>query len=620
MIVRFSAHIAGPSPLPADTERLSGIRLASAGYRSACFVLCILAWLLAGDPATAQLSPGKLHHSHAHLEGLKNCTSCHELGEQLSARKCLDCHVLLAERIDAGEGLHSRSDQEDCAVCHIEHHGEDFALIHWPDGRDAFAHAQTGYVLEGKHGGVACRDCHRGRNIPDPEPLLARGKVLQHTYLGLSRDCLACHGDRHRGQFGTTCSDCHSLEGWSPATGFSHDRARFALTGRHRTVACASCHRRANAEDESGRVVYRGIAHERCTDCHRDVHAGRFGAACTECHNTVSWESTSPAAFDHTRTAFPLRGRHVELACKSCHRPGAPKAPLVHARCDDCHPDFHRGALAGRAEWTACESCHDESGFSPARFTLEQHQATRYPLRGAHLAVPCRSCHQPAEAGTNTATLRLVYDSTRCADCHTNPHRGEVDTYLAEGSCEACHDMARWSNLSFDHSRTEFALHGRHRQIACRGCHGRETAGGGAESLQLRGITRTCEQCHDDPHRGQFARAAASSLDPAVTTDCGRCHTPIDWLAEKFDHDRDSRFPLGGGHEDVPCQNCHLPEQQAGKEFVPYRPLGSACADCHDAAIIRTDQTIRPDETIRTMETGETVETSERIDSSGRSR
>ena len=37
------------------------------------------------------MSPGDLTQYHADLEGLLNCTKCHDLGEGVSEAKCLDC-------------------------------------------------------------------------------------------------------------------------------------------------------------------------------------------------------------------------------------------------------------------------------------------------------------------------------------------------------------------------------------------------------------------------------------------------------------------------------------------------------------------------------------------------
>ena len=72
---------------------------------------------------------------------------------------------------------------------------------------------------------------------------------------------------------------------------------------------------------------------------------------------------------------------------------------VKHDRCTDCHKDPHPGPPARVAEAGRCERCHDVNGFRPARFGLEEHAKTGYPLAGAHLAVACDACHRPAAAG-----------------------------------------------------------------------------------------------------------------------------------------------------------------------------------------------------------------------------
>ena len=58
----------------------------------------------------AQISPGELTTAHADLEGLSNCTKCHELGEKVLNSKCLDCHSEIKSLITFGEGFHSSGD------------------------------------------------------------------------------------------------------------------------------------------------------------------------------------------------------------------------------------------------------------------------------------------------------------------------------------------------------------------------------------------------------------------------------------------------------------------------------------------------------------------------------
>ena len=83
--------------------------------------------------AFAQLSPGDLSQAHSHLEGLSNCTKCHEIGKKVVATKCLSCHSILKERIDNKKGLHANVGYEDCFDCHSEHHGRKYQLIYWQD-------------------------------------------------------------------------------------------------------------------------------------------------------------------------------------------------------------------------------------------------------------------------------------------------------------------------------------------------------------------------------------------------------------------------------------------------------------------------------------------------------
>jgi len=87
-----------------------------------------------------QLSPGDLHQSHANLEGLKNCSVCHGVGQKVTAENCLDCHQLLRKRIDENLGLHANSAYRECETCHVEHHGRDFDLIYWENGQENFNH------------------------------------------------------------------------------------------------------------------------------------------------------------------------------------------------------------------------------------------------------------------------------------------------------------------------------------------------------------------------------------------------------------------------------------------------------------------------------------------------
>jgi hypothetical protein len=518
-----------------------------------------LAFAVTAATARAQISPGPLSRAHAKLEGSSHCLECHDRGKGVAADKCFACHRPLQQRVAAGKGLHARPEYRDCKTCHVEHQGADAELVWWgKQGRAAFDHATTGHALAGKHAQLACDRCHK-----------------PPVYVGLTTACASCHVDEHRGQFaGRACSECHAQTAWKPAQGFDHAKTRWPLTGRHTAVGCEKCHTRLQpdaARPGASYRVFRAVAGQDCSSCHQDTHKGRLGSNCSSCHNTGGWRGALRAGFDHSRTGYPLTGRHANVACDRCHVPGQPMH-AKHDRCTDCHRDPHPGPPARTAESGRCERCHDVNGFRPARFGLEDHAKTGYPLAGAHLAIACDACHRPLAAARPAAAPALHFSSTRCADCHRDPHRGEAARLVAKSGCEACHRVDAWRSVSFDHAQTRYPLAGSHERVACVACHRRKEPTGTAE-LRFAGLATSCGTCHNDPHRGQFARTGQTA--------CERCHTTDTVKAAKFDHSRDAAYRLDGAHARLACSACHKPETQAGVRFVRYKPLATTCSGCH---------------------------------------
>lgn len=567
--------------------------------RSKCFLILLL--IINGE-ARAQLSPGPLSRPHAHLEGLKKCGECHELGNREVQQRCLACHDEIAAQRTAGKGLHHLPEYATCTACHTEHHGTDHELAHWQGGQAAFDHRQAGWELTGAHAKLECRKCHNADKVEDPVALRARRKDPDRTFLGLPTACLGCHGDHHRGQFRDgaaprACAACHTTAAWKPAAGFDHARSAFPLTGRHRKVDCAKCHAALPASAEDGQRTptarYIPVAHAACTDCHKDPHVGQLGPDCAKCHVTDGWKAISGSGFNHATTKYPLQGRHAKVGCAECH--GGGKKKPAFAACRDCHRDAHDAAGRNRPAWLACEDCHTVDGFTPARYGLAKHAQARYPLRGAHQAVPCLLCHKPlgegkGRQGAYARAVDLAPASARCVDCHRDPHDGQADRFgpaggpaavTAAGACLGCHDEASWRKVTFDHGRADWKLEGRHARAACAACHKPVDAGKGkdkARRLPFKVAAKHCAACHQDVHRGQFDDKPVAG---AKSADCARCHVPVDWLAEKFDHEKDSRFPLRGGHEKVACGKCHLPMSPDQPRLLHYKGLPVECKACH---------------------------------------
>jgi len=550
------------------------------------YILLILFLLLSLSSVSGQLSPGDLSRPHEHLEGLKNCTKCHEIGKKVLPDKCLTCHVLLNDRIKSGEGLHARNEYQNCVGCHSDHQGKNFNLIWWKEGRDNFDHAKTGYTLQGKHLAVDCNKCHNSKNIADIQKYTSQKKNPDKTFLGLDTQCSSCHLDEHRGQLDTQCEKCHDFNAWKPVQQFDHNKTKFSLSGRHLTVDCVLCHKKikdtSNNRDQDY-MKFSGLKFSNCSDCHGDPHAGRLGRACKNCHTLSGWKGVVSKDFNHDLTRFPLNGKHNNVKCDRCHRPNQSLKNLVFTRCRNCHQDYHQGQFSHRQQRGACEECHTEVGFIPANFTVEQHNITRYPLHGAHLAVPCNLCHQK----NYNNTIRFRFSSTECLSCHRDQHNRKAELYLSKISlpegknvCQYCHSVKSWSSIEFDHTQSNFQLEGKHQQISCKSCHGYiDSTVEGTVRFKLN--KKECEDCHQDVHMGQFHSQDDRNSADAKTVLCDKCHTTLNWTASMFDHNRDSSFKLEGAHKKLNCSQCHKTVDKNGTVFVQFKPLNSSCSACH---------------------------------------
>jgi hypothetical protein len=566
-------------------------------------------------------------HEHAELEVLpkgearfagldSSCAACHEDahdGRMVVA--CASCHAQTAfdelgslghETYLSLEGGHA---DVDCATCH----------------QDATPHSLTSL----------------GRGVMTKQGKPPRGCVACHESPHTERfltGTLALLGEKRRPEARVSCLACHEAQHESfhdedlELGAEQHASSGFRLDPPHDTAACAACH----ASAESGRrwaVRFPGRGQDQCAACHEDPHGGQFetgpfaAAGCVACHRRRTFE---PHAFDaakHARAALPLDGRHAELDCNVCHqRPAEPPpaaaqgrkakaapaptgapGPRVFrgtpARCELCHEDGHGGffepfatALA-RVDGGSCAACHGTAEFGDvAAGRFDHGRWTGLDIHGAHAQTDCATCH-PRRAPDDTGrTLGFVAEHfgtfEGCATCHEDPHRGEFDEadYTGTGrvdlardgrvDCSTCHEHSSFRAFPrpFDHGGwTGFPLEGAHLAAECSSCHARQAPDElGRAWGRARG--NLCSDCHSNPHAGQFRSEEGA-------TDCRRCHQSaagFDRLV--FDHDRDSRFPLEESHARLACSACHLPwETGSGAEVVRYRPLGTACIDCHGA-------------------------------------
>jgi len=471
---------------------------------------------------------------------------------------------------------------QDCLSCHTDPHkgqlGNDCQRCHnvndWKAAKK-FDHSKTRYPLTGMHIEVACERCHK----PDEAGGPARFRDMKFGA------CVDCHVDPHKGAFPQQrCETCHTTAGWKkllPRFGFDHSTTRYPLLGQHATVNCSACHLTGDFK--------KPLAFANCMDCHRDIHKGQFlertrKGECAECHTVDGWKPSLFGVKEHAKSKYPLEGRHARVECAKCHLPAGRETiyKVKFANCTDCHKDVHDGQFAGPPYNNRCEPCHTVRDFHRPSFTIAQHQKTNFVLTGAHTAVPCNECHKAGMTHRSDTVLPFRFEDRTCAACHVDPHRGQfrdrMEQRRSDGTpfgCEACHTTASWTQISlFDHSKTSFPLLGAHRTVQCGACH---KSLPGTKEIQFKGTMRDCEECHSDPHGGQFVSKKGG-------TPCADCHDSLRWVPSLFDHDRRTQFPLQGGHAGVKCDRCHSNfKDVGGNQVLFYKPTPVQCAACHSS-------------------------------------
>ncbi len=195
------------------------------------------------------------------------------------------------------------------------------------------------------------------------------------------------------------------------------------------------------------------------------------------------------------------------------------------------------------------------------------------------MAIPCIDCHKPM---AGSAVVAYHFPALACTTCHEDPHQGEFGQRMSRlnsagkaAGCESCHSTKTWEDLSgFDHAATKFPLLGTHRAVACIDCHKPPNMETTLQHVSFKAAPVLCEDCHDDIHGGQFAKADKK-------THCGDCHNNTKWKPSLFDHEK-TAFSLRGAHENTACAGCHkLTREIDGKQVVFYKPTPTACASCH---------------------------------------
>lgn len=435
------------------------------------------------------------------------CAKCHEADgvrgkfRGVAFAACADCHR---------EPKSGHAGGKDCRDCH----GND-SWAQVSRGSALELHQRTRFPLLGRHAEAACEKCHK--------PVLDK-KLAGPTRPGskpgfgpVDSACASCHRDPHERRFGQDCKKCHGFLDFRllPAAPWSHDSTRYPLVGQHKKLACSACHSGSGAYAKK----YFGRDGDTCLDCHKDPHGGPFaslpaGDRCESCHSVQGFAPADYSVAQHAKAAYPLQGAHRVVACGACHPstgPGAAPAPDggkvarlrgLPSHCGGCHRDVHAGQFDRDGQPRGCDTCHDSAAFVPAsRF---DHAKTGFALSGGHAKPTCAACHLRPAAG---APVQFAGMQQRCQACHLDRHGGQFSTSEPVKGCQDCHRAdATFKIAAFDHSRTRFALDGRHSALACGKCHPERPAADGTPTTFYRLGVSACAQCHRNPHRPRGGR------------------------------------------------------------------------------------------------------------------
>ncbi len=489
-----------------------------------------------------------------------DCRSCHTSLEfkQVSS-ECVSCHV----------DMHNQTVGTDCARCHTP--------TSWIVENVTDLHEKVAFPLMGVHATVNCNECHQGETN------------VRFNPTGV--ECINCHRsdyatavspDHVKNGFSMDCASCHSITTTDWNTDIV-DHSFFPLEQGHNIQDCAACH--ANGEYSAASPL--------CISCHqtdfntttnpKHTSAG-FSTNCMECHTlSPGWK---PVDFStHDGQFFPIySGKHkgVWNDCIDCH---TNSDDYTQFTCVSCHinpetDDLHNGVSGYNYQDNACLSCHPTGGADMAF----DHNATNFPLTGAHIGVDCISCHANGYEGTSTA----------CVDCHTADFNQTLNpNHTALGisnDCASCHSTTPgWSPATFANHNDYYALNGAHAMIAndCASCHNGD----------FNNTPNTCVGCHN----GDFTQTTdPSHVIGQFSTDCASCHSESAWMPSTFNHDG-LYFPIYSGkhfgqwsqcidchtntndYSQFTCISCHTnPETDIKHSVVTnYTYSDHACLACH---------------------------------------
>jgi hypothetical protein len=558
-------------------------------------------------------------------------TNSHQLAPAGKVTACTDCHInnnytLQITPTDCGNsGCHLTNWQQTNNPTHSSA-GAPFAAANCSTCHNptlwtnvAFDHSVTGWPLTGSHqlapAGkvVACTDCHVGNN---------------YTFTTANTDCYGCHQTAWNStpSFGgavpnhitagfptSLCSSCHDTSVWTDST-FNHANTGFPLTNSHqiapagKVTGCEQCHvgnystLAIQPTDCGNSGCHLTTWQQTNNPTHSTAGTAFAAASCSTCHNPTLWTNV---VFNHAVTGWPLAGSHQMapagkvVACTDCHVGNNYTFTAANTDCYGCHQTAWNSTSSSGGNvpnhitagfpTSLCSSCHDTVSWTDSTFN---HAKTGFPLTNSHQLAPagkvtgCNQCH-----GVNYKTLAIQPTDCGNSGCHlstwqqtNNPTHPAAGASFGTANCQYCHNPTLWTNVTFNHAVTGWALTGSHQMapagkvVACTDCHV-------GSNYNFTAANTDCYGCHQTAWNStpSFGGAVPNHISAGFPTSlCSSCHDTITWTDSTFNH-ANTGFPLTNSHQIAPagkvtgCDQCHV----GNYSTLAIQPTDCGNSGCH---------------------------------------
>jgi hypothetical protein len=220
------------------------------------------------------------------------------------------------------------------------------------------------------------------------------------------------------------------------------------------------------------------------------------------------------------------------------------------------------------------------------------HANTGFPLTNSHQITPagkakdCDQCHVG-----NYSTLAIQPNDCGNSGCHlttwqqtNNPTHSAAGAPFAAANCSTCHNPTLWTNVTFNHAATGWALTGSHQMApagkvnACTDCHV-------GNNYTFTSANTDCYGCHQTAWNSTptFGGAVPNHITAGFPTSlCSQCHDTVLWTDSTFNH-ASTGFPLTNSHQIAPagkvtgCDQCHV----GNYSTLAIQPTDCGNSQCH---------------------------------------